>query len=72
MNQSKKKKPACSAAGKEIITLYRVVWLKGQRRTYMQAQIHAQWTLLKTNGKFKNDSNLPAYLISLEFRRQER
>ena len=72
MDQSTKKKPVRGAAGKEKGTSYRAVWLKGQRRIYMQAQVHEQWKLLKTNGKFKNDSDLAAYLISLEFRRQER
>ena len=47
------------------------VWLEGQKRVYMQAQVHEQWKLLKTNGKLKNDSDLVAYLISFEFRRQE-
>ena len=68
MDQSTKKTPVCSAAGKEQRTSYRAVRLKGQRRVYMQAQIHEQWTLLKTNGKSKNDSDLAAYLISLVFR----
>ena len=71
MDQSTKKKPLCSAAGKKRRTSYRAVWLKGQRRVYMQAQVDEQWKLLKTNGKFKNDSDLAAYQISLEFRRQE-
>ena len=72
MDQSMKKKPVCSAAGKEKRTSYKAVWLKGQRRVYLQAQVHEQWKLLKTNGKFKNDSDLAAFLISLEFWRQER
>ena len=72
MNQSTKKKHLCSAAGKEERTSYMAVWLKGQRRVYMQAQVHEQWKLLKINGKFKNNSDLAAYLISLKFRRQER
>ena len=72
MDQSTKKKPVRSAAGKEKRTSYRAVWLKGQRHVYMQAQVHEQWTLLKTNGKFRNDSDLAGYLISLEFRRHER
>ena len=68
MDQSTKKKPVRSAAGKEKRTQYRAVWLKGQRRVYMQAQVHEQWKLLKSNRKFKNDSDLAVYLI-LEFRR---
>ena len=38
----------------------------------MCKQVHEQWKLLKTNGKLKNDSDLTAYLILLELRRQER
>ena len=72
MDQSTKKKPVCSAAGKENRTSYRAVWLKGQRCVYTQAQVHKQWKVLKTNGKFKNDLDLAAHLISLKFRRQER
>ena len=72
MDKSTKKKPIRSAAGKEKRTLYRAVWPKGQRRVYMQAQVHKQWKLLKTNGKFNSDSDLAAYLISFEFRRQEK
>ena len=68
MDQSTKKKPVRSAAGKGKRTSYRAVWLKGQSRVCMQAQVHEQWTLLKTNGKLKNDSDLAGYLISLEFR----
>ena len=68
MDQSTKKKPVRSAADKEKKTSCRAVWLEGQVRVYMQAQIHEQWTLLKTNGKLKNDSDVAAYLISLEFR----
>ena len=69
MNQSTKKKPVSSTAGKEKRNSYRAVWLKGQRLVYMQAQVHEQWKLQKTNGKFINDSDLAASLISLEFRR---
>ena len=72
MDQSTRKKPIRSAAGKEKRASYRAVYLKGQRRVYMQPQVHEQWKLLRTNGKFKNDSDLTAYLILLEFRRQER
>ena len=72
MDQSSKKKPVRSATGKEERTSYRAVWLKGQRLVYMQTQVDEQWKLLKPNGKFKNDSDPAAYLISLEFRRQER
>ena len=67
-----KKKPVRSAAGKEKRTSRRAVSQKGQRRVYMQVQVHEQWKLQKTNGKFKHDSDLAAFLISLEFRRQER
>ena len=63
-----KKKPDCSETGKEKRTSYRAVYL--QRHVYSQEQVHEQWKLFKTNGKFKNDSDLAAYLISLEFRRQ--
>ena len=72
MDQSTKKKPFRSALGKERRSSYRAIWLKGQRRVYLKAQVHEQWKLLKSNGRFKNDSDLAAYLISLEFRRQER
>ena len=72
MDQYTRNKPVCSAAGKEKRTSYMAIWLKGQRRIYMQALGHEQWKLLKTNGKLKNDSDLSAYLISLEFRRKER
>ena len=72
MDQSKRNKPVCSAVGKEKRTSYKAVWLKGQRLVYMETQIHEHWKLLKANGKFKNDSDLAAYLISLKFRRQER
>ena len=71
MDQSTKKKPVRSAAGKEKRTSYKAVGLKGQRCVYMQAQVHEQWKLLKTNEKFKNDSDLVAYLHSPEFRQQE-
>ena len=64
-----KKKPVRSATGKEKRTSHRDVWLKEQRRVYLQAQVHKQGKLLETNGKVENDSNLAAYLISLEFRR---
>ena len=57
---------------KTHLDLLMAVWLKGQRRIYMQALVHEQWKLLKTNGKLKHDSDQAAYLISLEFRRQER
>ena len=66
MDQSTKKKPVRSAAGKEKRASCRAVWLKGQRYVYMQAQVHEQWKLLKANGKLKNDSELAAYVISLE------
>ena len=72
MDHSTKKKPVGSAASKEKRTSYRAVWLKGQRRINLQAQVQEQWKLLKNNGKFKNDSDLAAYLISLQFKRQER
>ena len=72
MDQSTKKKPGRNAAGKGKRTSYNAVWLKGQRHVYMQEQVHEQWKLLKTNGKFKNHWDLAAYLISLKFRRQER
>ena len=42
------KKPVRSAASKEKSTSCRAVWLKGQRRVHMQAQVHEQWTMLKT------------------------
>ena len=72
MDESTKTKHARSAAGTEKRTSYRAVWLKGQRHVNMQAQVHEQWKLLKTNGKLQNESDLAAYLISLEFRGQER
>ena len=72
MDQSTKKNLARSAAGKEKRNSYMVIWLKGHRRVYMQAQDQEQWKLLKTNRKFKNDLDLAAYLISLEFRGKER
>ena len=66
MDQSTKKNPVRSAAGKEKRTSYRAVWLRGQRRVYMQVQVHEPWKLRKTNGKFKNNSDLAAFLISLK------
>ena len=63
MDQVTKKKPVRSAAGNEKGNSYRAVWLKGQRRVYMQAQAHEQWKLLKTNGKVSNDSDLAGHLI---------
>ena len=72
MDQSTKKKPVRSAAGKEKRTSYKAVWLKGQRLIYMRSQAHEQQKLCKANGILKSDSNLAGYLISLEFRRQER
>ena len=47
MDQSTKKKPVRSAAGKEKRTSYRAVWLKGLRRVYMQAQVLELWKWLK-------------------------
>ena len=54
MDQSMKKKPVRSAAGKEKRTSYRAFWLKGRKRVCMQALVHEQCKLLKSNGKFKN------------------
>ena len=53
MERSAKKKSVRRAAGKEKRTSYRAIWLKGWRCVYMQAQVHEQWKLLKTNGNSK-------------------
>ena len=51
---------------------YHARWSRNHRQIYLKNQVYEQWKLLKTKKNFFSDSNLAAYLISLEFQQQNR